>query len=78
MMISDMTMLFICIGLGLGLAGWIIHLYTLILSAFSTPERWTIRIAFNHYHEAIIEVILFTVICGFFIYIFLSLIIGGL
>jgi len=73
-----MNLLLICIGLSLGLAGWILHLYTIIKSAFSTPDRWTIRIAFNSYHEALIEVILFTVICGVFIYIFLSLIIGGL
>jgi len=70
-------LLLICIGLSLGLAGWILHLYTLILSAFSTPNRWTIKIEFNAYHEAIIEVVLFTLICVFFIYLFISLF-GGI
>ena len=68
-------LLLICIGLSLGLAGWILHLYTLILSAFSTPNRWTIKIEFNAYHEAIIELILFTSICIFYIFIIITIII---
>ena len=73
LLIDEALLIGMSIGIGLGLAGWLIHLYTLIRSAFSTPKRWTIRILFNEYHEAIPEVIIFTSICIFYISILLLL-----
>jgi len=58
----------IIFALALGFGGWVIHLYTLLLSYFS-DEKWTCRVSFNYYHEAWIEVILFTALCIFFIFL---------
>jgi hypothetical protein len=55
-------------GLWLGLAGWVLALYTIIKSLFSDP-RWRIIIDHNHYGEGMIELVLFTSIC---IFIFIS------
>lgn len=62
--------IFILLNLFLGLGGWIIHLYTLILSYFS-DNKWTIRVNFNDYHEAIPELIIFS---GIIIFITITII----
>ena len=49
------------LALAFGLGGWILHLYTLILSYYSDP-KWKISISFNYYHEAKIELIVFTAV----------------
>ena len=63
-------LLLICLLLGLG--GWAIHLYTLILSYFS-DKRWTIRVEFNHYNEAISELIVFSGVIIFTIFTIIGL-----
>lgn len=53
-------------GITLGLIGWIIHLYTILLASRSTGvDKWHVHVSFNEYHEAIPEVILFSAICMF-------------
>ena len=60
------NVLFVCmmISLGFGLAGWIVHFYTLIRSYFS-DTKWTVTVQFNYYHEAISEIIVFASILIF-------------
>lgn len=73
MYIDNTLLLPICLCLGFGLGGWIIHLYTLIKSGFSTPKRWVIRIEFNCFKEAIPELIIFTLICILFAYTLIAI-----
>jgi hypothetical protein len=56
------------IGLVLGLIGWCLHLFFIIISATS-KKRWTVLIDYNQYKEAKAEVILIIVFIVFFIYL---------
>jgi hypothetical protein len=71
-MMDKILLVMLLMSMGLGLAGWIIHLYTLILSYFS-DTKWSIRVSFNDYHEAIPELIIFSGIIIFMVVIFLNL-----
>ena len=66
---------FVLLSFAFSLVGWGIHLYTLILSYFS-DNKWSIRIEFNCYHEAIPEIVLFTAIILFTIITIIML--GGI
>lgn len=59
---NNIFLFFLILSITFGLTGWIIHLYTILLSAKSTPEKWSIRVKFNDYHEAIPEVIIMSII----------------
>ena len=72
MIVNDILFMFMVVSLFLGLGGWMIHLYTLILSYFS-DKKWTIRVEFNCYHEAIPELIIFSIIIIFIIFSIIGL-----